>query len=268
MGLADLRGREGDDDVRALLALAHGSPESVERAAVRYASREWVLVGWEEDLALIACAGMERISESEICIRSLAVQPEHRGRGVGRALVEAIADVASVTRIVAETDEDGIGFYRRCGFAVDEIEPKNGRARFRCARTIEAHAAAPAAVRAFTLGELESAIRESWGRDTSDDPDEWSESNPARGQCAVTALLVRELVGGEILIANVLRDGRRVERHAWNRLPSGLALDLTRTQFANGEEFEDPVAGEPIMANRVGYDLFAQRVRGRLSLGE
>jgi hypothetical protein len=64
------------------------------------------------------------------------------------------------------------------------------------------------------LSELESAIRKSWGRDTSDDPDEWSESNPARGQCAVTAMLVRELLGGEILIANVLRHGRRVERHA------------------------------------------------------
>jgi hypothetical protein len=118
------------------------------------------------------------------------------------------------------------------------------------------------------LSELESAIRKSWGRDTSDDPDEWSESNPARGQCAVTAMLVRELLGGEILIANVLRDGRRVERHAWNLLPSGLALDLTTSQFEDGGEYEEPVPGEPIMVNRAGYELFARRVRESLSLDD
>jgi hypothetical protein len=33
----------------------------------------------------------------------------------------------------------------------------------------------------FTLAELEQAIRASWSLDTSDDPDEWSPENAARG---------------------------------------------------------------------------------------
>jgi GNAT superfamily N-acetyltransferase len=125
---------------------------------------------------------MERTSESEIRIRSVATLPEYRGRGVGRALVEAIAGVASASRLVAETDDDAVGFYRRCGFAIEEIEPRNGHPRFRCSRMLEPLPVEPAAVRAFTLNELESAIRKSWGRDTSDDPDEWAGStkSPSR----------------------------------------------------------------------------------------
>jgi GNAT superfamily N-acetyltransferase len=265
MGLVDLRGRENDPAVRLLLTFAHGSPQAVDDAVSRYRDREWLLVGWEDSArGLAACAGVERVSDRELGVRSLAVAPGLRGRGIGRAFVDALAVVATARRLVAETDEDAVGFYSRCGFSVEEIEPKGGRARYRCSRTIEAIPGAANAVRSLTLSELESVIRESWGRDTSDDPDEWSESNPARGQCAVTALLVRDLVGGEILLANVLRDGERVERHAWNRLSSGLSLDLTRSQFQNGEEFEEPTPGEPMVADRSRYELLAVRVRERL----
>ena len=135
-------------------------------------------------------------------------------------------------------------------------------------RTLDEQAAAPASIRAATLEETEAAIRAAWGRDTSDDPEEWSEQNPARGQCAVTALLVRELFGGEILVANVLRDGRRVDRHAWNRLPSGLTLDLTREQFVNGERFGEAAPEEPLLTHRNPERLatLRARVRARLEL--
>ena len=52
----------------------------------------------------------------------------------------------------------------------------------------------------------------------------------------MTALVVRELLGGEILIATVIPpEGESSERHAWNRLPSGEEVDLTREQFRAGE---------------------------------
>ena len=123
--------------------------------------------------------------------------------------------------------------------------------------------AAPASIRAATLEETQAAIRAAWGRDTSDDPEEWSEENRARGQCAVTALLVRELFGGEILVANVLRDGRRVDRHAWNRLPSGLTLDLTREQFVNGEQFGSGCTEEPLLTHRNPERFATLRARVR-----
>jgi hypothetical protein len=124
----------------------------------------------------------------------------------------------------------------------------------------------PVAAPAWTLTAVEAAIRAAWGRDTSDDPDEWSEANPARGQCAVTSLLVRELLGGDILIANVVRNGKRIERHAWNRLASGLTLDLTRDQFLAGEAFTEAAVEEPLITHRTPerYETLKARVLAAL----
>ena len=83
----------------------------------------------------------------------------------------------------------------------------------------------------------------------------------------MTALVVRDLLRGEILIANVVKNGRRLERHAWNRLPSGVEIDLTREQFGDGEELGPAQPGEPMSLGRMPerYELFASRVRTALA---
>ena len=50
--------------------------------------------------------------------------------------------------------------------------------------------------------------------------------NRALGQCAVTALVVQDVLRGELLRAEV-----NGTSHYWNRLPDGTELDLTREQF-------------------------------------
>ncbi len=87
-----------------------------------------------------------------------------------------------------------------------------------------------------------------------------------RSDCDVTSTVVRELLGGEILAANVLLNGRRVGRHAWNRLAGGGALDLTREQFVAGEAFGKGTPQEPIVMQRLPerYARFSERVRARL----
>jgi hypothetical protein len=77
---------------------------------------------------------------------------------------------------------------------------------------------------------------------------------------------VRELLGGDILVANVVLDGRRTERHAWNLLPSGLTVDLTRDQFKNGEQLTTPGVEEPILSlqHPERLDLLRSRVRAEL----
>ena len=52
--------------------------------------------------------------------------------------------------------------------------------------------------------------------DTCDpvDADDWSEANASRGQCGSTALTIHDLLGGELLIAEVHRtDGSRQGVH-------------------------------------------------------
>jgi hypothetical protein len=215
------------------------------------------MVGWDRDDRLVACAGIERTSDDELTVRALGAHavPD------ALALLDAIAAVATASRIVVEANDESAELYRS-GFALENA----GDGRFRAVRTLDEQAAQPASIRATTLEETQAAIRAAWGRDTSDDPEEWSELNPARGQCAVTALLVRELLGGEILVANVLRDGRRVERHAWNRLPSGLTLDLTREQFVNGERFGEPSPEELLLTHRNPERLATMRARVRARL--
>jgi hypothetical protein len=92
---------------------------------------------------------------------------------------------------------------------------------------------------------IEAAVRAGWARDTCDpvDAGDWSAANPARGQCGTTALIINDLLGGELLVAEVLRvDGSRQGVHWWNRLPDGTEIDLTREQFAADEVIQQPRA--------------------------
>jgi len=190
-----------------------------------------VRVGWEEDGEVVATLALERRGD-DVVIRE--------GTGSVAELIDAVAARANAKRLVAAD-----GSWERA--LADEPGTNVG---------------------ATTLTELEAAIRAAWSLETSDDPDEWSEENPARGQCAVTSLLVRELLGGEILVANVLLDGKRLERHAWNRLPSGVAIDLTREQFRRGETLGEAAVEEPLFTHRnpERFALLKSRVLGALAL--
>ena len=90
----------------------------------------------------------------------------------------------------------------------------------------------------ITWEDIEVVVRAAWARDTCDpvDAGDWSAANPARGQCGTTALIINDLFGGELLVAEVLRaDGSRQGVHWWNRLPDGTEIDLTGEQFASYE---------------------------------
>jgi ribosomal protein S18 acetylase RimI-like enzyme len=119
-----------------VLEQSHGSREALEEASAHYRSGEWSFIGWQEGEVIVACAGAEKLGGGTIGIRSIAVAPAWRNRGVGRALIDALVKHHNAARVVAETDDDAVGFYRRCGFAVEDAPPKFGRARYWCVRDI------------------------------------------------------------------------------------------------------------------------------------
>jgi hypothetical protein len=100
-----------------------------------------------------------------------------------------------------------------------------------------------------SLADVEQALRASWSMETSDDPEQWSPENPALGQCAVSALVIREIYGGDIVIATVLdRNGERTpDGHAWNVLPSGEQVDFSFDQFLDGEGLGPEIVTEPVI---------------------
>lgn len=90
----------------------------------------------------------------------------------------------------------------------------------------------------WTLADLEAAIRAGWSAETCEPSDitkiPWTPENPAWGHCDITALVVQDLVGGDLMLGEVFHDGRQEGYHWWNLLPGGIRIDLTREQFRRG----------------------------------
>ena len=104
MNLIDLRGRQDEPAVRRVLEQSHGSTEALEEACAHYRSGEWTFIGWQEGEEILACAGAEQLTGGTIGIRSIAVAPAWRHRGLGRTLLDSLAGRAGASMVVAETD--------------------------------------------------------------------------------------------------------------------------------------------------------------------
>ncbi len=128
---------------------------------------------------------------------------------------------------------------------------------------------------ASELGRIEGALRASWGADTCA-PDDlarggWSPANPAWGQCDVTALVVQDLLGGELMCGEVYGvHGGRQGFHWWNRLPDGSQIDLTRDWFRAGQVVMEGVSVPRPMRHSLRrgeeYALLRGRVWQRLGI--
>lgn len=79
------------------------------------------------------------------------------------------------------------------------------------------------------LNKVSDAVQQAWSLKTSNDP-EWSADNPALGQCAVTACVVQDYLGGDILSSVVTFPDGRTGSHYFNVI-DGKIVDLTRQQF-------------------------------------
>ena len=99
---------------------------------MHYGTGQWTFLGWQEEGEVVACAGAEALGARTVGIRSIAVAPHWRGEGLGRSLIETLAERTHAERVVAETDDDAVGFYRRCGFTAEDAPPKFGRPRYWC----------------------------------------------------------------------------------------------------------------------------------------
>ena len=88
---------------------------------------------------------------------------------------------------------------------------------------------------------LADRIKQAWSKETAFLPDEWSDENPARGQCAVTAAVVQDELDGEIVKCEVSGESYK---HFYNRLLDGTIVDLTREQFNSDVVFENEMVAD------------------------
>lgn len=93
-------------------------------------------------------------------------------------------------------------------------------------------------MRTVALEELTAAVSNSWSAETSASPKEWSNDNPAIGQCAVTACVVQDYLGGDILNSMVTLPDGNTDSHYYNII-EGKTLDLTKQQFPADSVFTE-----------------------------
>lgn len=86
---------------------------------------------------------------------------------------------------------------------------------------------------------LKKACMEGWSQATSSEPDLWKKENAALGQCAVTALIVQEFLGGWIVRAPYADRGVS-GTHYFNVLEDGRRIDFTESQFTKDVFFDLP----------------------------
>lgn len=109
------------------------------------------------------------------------------------------------------------------------------------------------------------ALRWSWCRETG--AGNVGRQGEPVGQCAVTALLVQDLFGGDLVRAEVALPGRERESHYWNRIPNMGDLDFTRAQYSEADRVWIPT-GSVVLRSRLleGERAIAARTPERYAL--
>ncbi len=83
-----------------------------------------------------------------------------------------------------------------------------------------------------------NVVRRAWSRSTSASPEKWTRANPALGQCAVTALVVQDCCGGDLVRTIATLPDGTTESHYANFIgDEEVIYDLTEQQFPEGTEF-------------------------------
>ncbi|OPY96533.1 hypothetical protein A5906_04610 [Bradyrhizobium sacchari] len=101
----------------------------------------------------------------------------------------------------------------------------------------------------FDPDDVQCALRKAWSLSTAS---QWTEDNPAAGQCNVTSLLIHELFGGDLL-----KTPLPAGDHFYNRI-EGKRYDFTASQFDQPIAYMDVPTGRPDAELGATHDQLAQ----------
>ncbi|WP_054956430.1 GNAT family N-acetyltransferase [Paenibacillus dakarensis] len=137
--IKNISSRLDDLEVKELLAYSvFPDPEQLDQAVEAYRSPNGLeLFGYEEEGILVGIIGID-IEDEELTIKHIAVTPENRGKDYGRGMIMELMLQLKPSRVIAETDEESVGFYRSIGFEIYSLgETYPGVERFRCVYEVE-----------------------------------------------------------------------------------------------------------------------------------
>jgi len=73
-----------------------------------------------------------KIENNSAQILDIAIKPEYQRKGIGTKILDFIVSEFKIDKIIAETDDDAISFYRKYGFSVSEMETEYDTKRYEC----------------------------------------------------------------------------------------------------------------------------------------
>lgn len=133
--LINLKSRIQEPEVQELLSYSvFPDPEQVGHALQQYVNKDELLLdGYEDEGQLVGLVGYEKTGKSEITIHHIAVLPENRFKNYGRGMIAQLLEKYNPDKLIAETDQEAVEFYRNTGFVVYSLgELYPGVERFRC----------------------------------------------------------------------------------------------------------------------------------------
>jgi len=87
------------------------------------------IYGWFEGREILGVCGFT-LHGDKIVITSIAVAESHRKSGIGKAMIASVREKYALP-IEAETDDDAVHFYQKCGFETTAFQKYGGR-RWSC----------------------------------------------------------------------------------------------------------------------------------------
>lgn len=112
------------------LAIGFATDEKIKAVVDSYRQNNYCLFGFRSGGQISGLLGIE-FQEDRVVIKHIAVLESHMNMGIGCSMIQGLRSSYSTAALQAETDDDAVGFYRRCGFKCEEIHGKYGR-RWRC----------------------------------------------------------------------------------------------------------------------------------------
>ena len=112
-------------------AAMDGSPEGVVKEAEMYMSSDKLnFYGWVEDGRVLGICGFE-VHDDKVEIHLISVAEDRQKQGVGGAMVTALREMYSLP-LEAETVEEAVGFYRKCGFVTTAFNHPEWGVKYTC----------------------------------------------------------------------------------------------------------------------------------------
>ena len=132
--ICDVKDELTNEDILELLApsVFNPTPERLLSRAEKYQAEDKVKAYAYSDNGKYKGIIVFKIKEQTAEILDIAVKSEYQGKGIGSMLIDYIFSKFVVNKIIAETDDDAIGFYKKYGFTVTDTKVNHDTKRYVC----------------------------------------------------------------------------------------------------------------------------------------